>query len=378
MSQVNILVFDSSGEKDQFLDNIFVELAERGFSFWYYSSFDAPALENKGGFFKKAFFGSRQSGFASGLFFPLALPWLRTFYFFRLAFIKIKRKPKTAVLVGWNEKIIISPITRLLRIKTVWIERPGADYDKKSFWARHFYKAYSGKTQKIAFNGLTKERLVKLGLSEENIMIIGPGIRIRSIGEQKALPLDAPEALGLKFKNKFFTVGTVADLNSGRTLETLFQAIKICSEFIPNIQLIVVGDGAEKRNLGWMVKKMGIDSLVWLVGEHGHTRKWLDSFDLFFVSSSTITMPDMNTVLKCMSAGLPIIAPAGLGLEDIVLEDKTGIFINTKDNQAVAGEIIKLFREQAKRHKLGLAGKARAKEFFDLNNKVEEFEKIIR
>ena len=50
---------------------------------------------------------------------------------------------------------------------------------------------------------------------------------------------------------------------------------------IPNIQLIIIGEGEERKNLSWLAKKMEIDNLVWLVGEQEQLKKWLDSFDVF-------------------------------------------------------------------------------------------------
>lgn len=377
MNKINALIFDSSRDKDKFLNNIFTELEARGFSFGYYFSQAQENFLSPGRLIKKAYLGRHPNGFFSRLIFFLSLPALRLAYFIKLFFVKIINKPRTVIMIGWNEKIILSPIVRLLRMKSVWIEKMDVDFVKKGFFNRWLYKINAKKSVVVVFSNFTKEKLLKIGVLAENIKVINQGIKIKPMVENKLVLEQSGEMVSSKFKNNFFTIGTVTDLTSTKGVEVLFQTIKTCSEFIPNIQLIVVGEGAEKKNLGWTAKQMGIDSLVWLVGEHGHMRKWLDSFDLYVVSSETLTMSDVDAVLKCMAAGLPVLAPFNKGLDDVILDSETGFTLKVQDSEALAAQIIKLYREQKTRLKLGQAGKKRVEEYFNLKDKIEEFQRII-
>lgn len=377
MNKINTLIFDSSPDRDKFLNNIFTELEARGFSFGYYLPQSQDSFLSSGRSVKKARFGWRPDGFFSRLIFFLSLPALRLVFLIKFFFVKIINKPRTVVMIGWNEKIILSPIVRLLGMKPVWIEKIDVDFVKKGFFNRWLYKINVRKSVVVVFSDFTKEKLLKIGVPAENIKIISQGIKIKPTIEAGSALAQSGEMVSSKFKNNFFTIGTVADLTSAQGVEVLFQAIKTCSEFIPNIQLIVVGEGSEKKNLGWTAKQMGIDSLVWLVGEHGHMRKWLDSFDLYVVSSETLAMSDVDAVLKCMAAGLPILAPFNKGLDDIILDSETGFTLKVQDSEALAAQIIKLYREQKTRLKLGQAGKKRVEEYFNLKDKIEEFQRII-
>lgn len=377
MDKINTLIFDSSPDGDKFLNNIFTELETRGFSFGYYLSQGQDGFLSPGRLVKKARFGRHPDGFFSRLIFFLSLPALRLVFLIKLFFVKIINKPRTVVMVGWNEKIILSPIVRLLGMKPVWIEKMDVDFIKKGFLSRWLYKINARKLMVVVFSGFTKEKLLKIGVPAENIKIISQGIKIKPTVVSNFTLKQSGEMVSSKFKNNFFTIGTVADLTSTKGVEVLFQTVKTCSEFIPNIQLIVVGEGSEKKNLGWTAKQMGIDSLVWLVGEHGHMRKWLDSFDLYVVSNETLTMSDVDVTLKCMAAGLPVLAPFNKGLDDIILDSETGFTLKIQDSEALAAQIIKLYREQKTRLKLGQAGKKRVEECFNLKDKIEEFQRII-
>lgn len=372
---IDFLIIDSIGGKKVFFLQLFEELSERGLSFCFLARRKQPVIEARKWLQKKAYLGPRIGSF-SGWLFILLIPALRTIYLFYLAYFKLKRKTKAVVCLGLNEKILLAPIARLLKLKLIWLERPEAIKKRLPFLARLLYRANLKKVRVVAVSSLVKARLMEMGVKETQISLIPPSIRIKK-GHQNDIYSQLAEESGSKFKKKFFTIGTVADLDHKQQIENLLHTVKICTEVIPNIQLIVVGDGLERKNLAWSAKKMGIDTLVWFVGEHGHMRKWLESFDIFVPSVELMQLSDMEVVLKCMAAGLPVIAPLDQGLEDLVEEDKTGYLLKTTDSEMLARRIIKLYQDKRLCRSLGQAGKERAEAKFNILEHALKLQSLI-
>ncbi|MFH1661945.1 MAG: glycosyltransferase [Candidatus Falkowbacteria bacterium] len=328
----NILVINSSKNNKQNLNNLFEKLKQKGYNF----------------FFEK-----------------------------KLSLI-LKRKVDLIICFNLKEKILITLIAKIFKIKIIWIEFPGFDYKKiikPFFW---LYKFNSKFAQILVFTEATKNNLQKLKI--KNIKIIPAGIELKNSEYQDNIFNKLAESKNNNFNKKYFTIGTVVDLNNNQKIENLFQAVKICLTIIPNIQLIIIGDGEERKNLIWLSKKMQIDNLVWFVGgqseKQANLKKWLNSFDLFITANKNLNFIDLNILLMVMESGLPIISFDDLGIENII-DNKSGATIKANDNKALADEIIKLYQDKRLRYEIGKNAKKRVCEYFSIDKMAEELIFII-
>ena len=390
----NILIINSSTDKNQPLINLFTELKQKGHDFYLLSSTTNlyNQFKQKNWPAKKIYFGPNLNNKFNAFIFICLLPILYLMYLAYLLYLAHSQRMSTAICLNWNEKIIITPIAKILGIKIIWLELPNMNYKAKNKFLLWLYKFNFKWVATVGFTGLTKIQLKQLSLNKGNINIVNPGIKLNQFRRQDTIFNKLAQTNQGNFHRKYFTVGTVTDLDYQQNIETLFRAVKICLTVIPNLQLIVVGDGAEKKSLIWLAKKMGIDSLVWFVGgtnslkQNGpvslsqggqaHLKKWLDSFDVFVVASETPSLTDFDTCLRAMAAGLPVIGPSNFGLEDIIEENKTGFLIEN-NNEILAQQIIKLQQNKHLRLRLGKEAKERVDKCFRMDRMVEEFEKTI-
>jgi len=369
-------IINSNSENLQPLVNLIEELAKKNYAFSLLTNQMNDCLSkyfnDQKWQLKKIYFGPTAGSFLKNLIFLIIyLPLFFSCLIF-FGYLKYEQQVDLIFCFGWNEKLLIAPVAKLLKIKCIWLELPGTNYSQhKSLW---LYKIYAGWTNIIVLNGATKNKLEKLGIKPENIKIIQPGIKLNHFNFQDTIFNKLAQAENIQ--KKFFTIGTIGEFDSQQKMEPLLMAIKKCLTVVPNIQLIVVGEGKERKNLAWMAKKIEIDTVVWFVGEQAHLRKWLESFDLFVVSSETLKLNDMVIALNAMSAGLPIIGADNYGLDDLVFENKTGALLKF-DSEALADEIIKLAQDKFLREKYGNAGKERVEKYFNLSKMVEHFEKVL-
>jgi glycosyltransferase involved in cell wall biosynthesis len=304
-------------------------------------------------------------------------PFLGQFKFLSLLInFKFKRKVDLVICINFNEKIIITPLARLLGLKVVWFENPELNYQKFNKFLLTIYKLNYRLAKIVVFNSYSKLKLKNLGCDETKINIINPGAKI--IAYQENIFNKLANTGRVNFHRKYFTIGAITPLNQKQKIETIFQAIKISLPVIPNIQLIIIGEGEERKNLAWLAKKMEIDNLIWLVGEQEQLKKWLDSFDVFLTLGENLSLDDHSNVLEAMAAGLPILGPRNIGLEDLIIENNTGSLIESDNSEMLARQIIKLHQDKRLRLFLGKNGQERVNRLFTLEMMVEKLAQILK
>jgi glycosyltransferase involved in cell wall biosynthesis len=119
-------------------------------------------------------------------------------------------------------------------------------------------------------------------------------------------------------------------------------AVKKALVVIPNLQLIIIGDGKERRNLAWLTKKLGMENMTWFVGEQAQLAKWFSGFNLFIPACLKAGLGDIFVLLQAMHAEVPIITMANQDFEDFIIDNKNALLSEDNDSDAFAAAIIKL------------------------------------
>lgn len=303
-------------------------------------------------------------------------PWLGQFKFlFLLINFRLKQKVDLVVCVNFNEKIVITPAARLLGLKVVWLENPELDCRGFNKFLLALYKLNYRLAKTVVFNNYSKLKLKNIGCAENKINLIPPGAKLMAYQENIFNKLAI--AGRANFHRSYFTIGAITALNQKQKIETIFQAIKISLPVIPNIQLIIIGEGEERKNLAWLAKKMEIDNLIWLVGEQEQLKKWLGSFDVFLSLGENLSLDDYGAILEAMAAGLPVLAPRNMGLEDLIIENSTGLLIESDNSEMLSRQIIKLHQNKRLRLYLGKNGQERVSRLFTMEIMVEKLAQIF-
>jgi glycosyltransferase involved in cell wall biosynthesis len=382
----NILLANSLEEAPQILFDVFFELEKKERFFYLLSS--RPDFFNRfqanWGRAKKAYFGPEPANFFYVFLFILILPLLCVFYFFALLPWKYKKGIKEAVCLGWNEKIIFSCLAPIFRIKVIWLELPDNDYRQKPALFLFFYRLCARRAEMVVFSSLAEVVLKNLKFSPKKIIKIFPGLKLNQAGRQETIFSSLAKAEQSNFSRKYFTLGTITDFLPPNQIENLFQAIKICLAVIPNLQLIVVGEVAglasragQEKKLLWLAKKIGISNLVWFVRDQENLKKWLEAFDILVVAGESPKMANLNGVLKAMQAGLPVVGFSDRGLEDIILEKKTGMLVGANNSEVLAQAIIELYNNKRLRSHLGENAREAVEKKFNLEEMAVQIENIF-
>ena len=149
------------------------------------------------------------------------------------------------------------------------------------------------------------------------------------------------KSFGIKGASLVYMGRVSYEKNIGQAIKAVALAIKK----IPNLQLVIVGDGPERKKLEKLAKDLGVEKNVLFLGiKHGRElAETLQANDIFLTASKTENMP--VSVLEAMATGLPVIGVDALGIPEIVLDKINGFIVSPDKIEAMAGKILQLVED---------------------------------
>jgi glycosyltransferase involved in cell wall biosynthesis len=139
----------------------------------------------------------------------------------------------------------------------------------------------------------------------------------------------------------------------------------------------LAGDGPQLEALKSLAKELGIAERVtfhgWqsreqLIGQYKRS-------NLFLFPSRHEGMP--NAVLEAMASGLPVIASRIAGNEELVLNDKTGLLVETEKVDELRNALHKLLNNASLRQKMGRASRLRVEEHYSWENTAKQYALLL-
>jgi len=171
-----------------------------------------------------------------------------------------------------------------------------------------------------------------------------------------------------------FVVVSTGRLATEKNWPTLVQAAQKVYREHPNMRLVIIGDGPEKKALQELAAELGIAERVTFTGEipFSEVPVYLKAADMFGFASITETQ-GLVTV-EAIAAGLPVVAVDGSGTRDIVENGKQG-FLVPNDADALADSINRLLESPDKMRKFRRSALKKAKTF-DMKNCAKQLIKV--
>ncbi len=165
-------------------------------------------------------------------------------------------------------------------------------------------------------------------------------------------------------------VGTVAALRAEKNIARLVKAVAR----VPDLRLVVVGDGPERPALAALADTLGVAGRVALVGHMADPATAYGHIDIFALSSDTEQMP--LSVLEAMAAGLPI-AATDVGDVAAMVAEENRPYIVARDDAELAGVLARLAANEPVRRGIGAANRAKAEKSFDQARMFADWGRLV-
>lgn len=185
-------------------------------------------------------------------------------------------------------------------------------------------------------------------VAKDKFLFIPNGINETSID---FLPRsEARRALKISFPPSLVLIGSLTELTKNKGIRFLIAALR---ELPEKINLALIGEGEEKKNLMRFAKRLGVEDRVHFLGYQIDGARYLKAFDIFAFPSLKEGLP--YAILEASLAELPIAATSIGGIPDILTDEKTALLVPAKDSEALAEALKKLIASDEFRSRLARA-----------------------
>ncbi|CBE70072.1 MAG: glycosyltransferase family 4 protein [Candidatus Methylomirabilis oxygeniifera] len=127
----------------------------------------------------------------------------------------------------------------------------------------------------------------------------------------------------------------VGRLAREKNLGRLLRAVHSVTRVVPDITLLVVGEGDEQHSLQQLAAHLGVADHVRFVGPVPHQAVgcWYRASDLFVFPSVSETQG--LVVLEAMAHGLPVLAVRSVGTSDFIVDGTNGALANDAEDDFI-------------------------------------------
>ena len=206
-------------------------------------------------------------------------------------------------------------------------------------------------------NGIPDDRLAMIhsGIgAEEPPLSDRAGVR-----DEFGWPVDAPLLI------------FVGRLAAQKGVDDLVTAIDLVQYGLPELRVLIVGDGPMRDQLEATAHAFRLDGMVKFAGHRDDVPRLLAAADLLVLPSLYEGLP--NVVLEAMRSAKPVVATAAPGTTEVVADNQTGLLVPPRNPTALAQAIRTVVRDPALARRLGDAGRARVDAEFRAATMIERF-----
>ncbi len=217
----------------------------------------------------------------------------------------------------------------------------------------------------IAASQAIADMLYTDGIARDRISVVHDGIDVDRIG--RIAPTSVHQEFWLPHGVPVLVnIGALVDHKGQRYL---LDALPLAMRRIPNLHLVILGEGELRRPLEQQVQRLHLERAVRMPGFRSDVLALARSADLFVMSSVTEGLG--STVLDAMAMGLAVVGTRAGGIPEAVVDGETGLLVPVADPPALADAIVSLMNDPARRARFGDAGRQRVARHFTVDHLVE-------
>ncbi len=286
-------------------------------------------------------------------------------------FIKKNKNVNCVIADHWKSLEFINTSKK----KICLIHSKEINHEKGSRQNKKLIKILNNVDYVISNSVFTKNLAVNMGVDEEKINVINPGVDV--VNEISKKDLDQAEDI---FNGKSNRLITVSRLDKRKNHEKVIMAIRNLKELYPSIIYICIGYGEEEENLKKLVNELNLNNhVIFLKNIETGLKNALVCKSNIFVMPSIIHNKSVEgfgiAYIEAAQYGIPSIGGKDGGASDAILHEKTGLICDGNNLEEIYSSIDKMLKD----HKYREYGKEAKKfsENFYWDKIIKSYQKIL-
>ena len=226
----------------------------------------------------------------------------------------------------------------------------------------------------LEFKGYLEE--MKIDTQKLHIIPNGVALELFENVPQESVA-ELKQKLGIKKDEQvLFALGRIV---WKKGFDYLILAIPKVLELVPNLKVIIGGDGSDLNELKQLVCSLELDDVVYFPGAI-----YRNEIPAYFHLCDVFVMPAVhdpkgnvdgcpNVVLEAMASSKPVVASNISGIPLVVSHEENGLLVEEKNIDELAEAILKLLAEKELRDEFGKANKEKVLRFLTWSKIAQQF-----
>jgi glycosyltransferase involved in cell wall biosynthesis len=144
-------------------------------------------------------------------------------------------------------------------------------------------------------------------------------------------------------------IGYLGRLKKYKCVDHVLLAMKHVLQQIPQAELLIIGDGDDRRRLERLVQMQGMEKAITFTGQVSHDKKVALLNKVWLTINPSPKEGWGLTVIEANACGCPVVAADSPGLRDSIMHDRTGLLYPFGDTEVLAENIISLVNYKERR-----------------------------
>lgn len=198
------------------------------------------------------------------------------------------------------------------------------------------------------------------------------------VDEKRYYPATEAEQLAMRraegLSPEDYVILCTGELNENKNQKTLISAAARLKDTIPNLKVLLAGNGPKEQELREQIQADGLNGIVKLLGYRTDLEKVVPAVDLVVSCSKREGMP-LN-IIEAMLCKKPVVASHNRGHDELVQEEVTGYLLDHGDASGFADRISALYEARNVLASMGDAGYCAAQPY-TVSSVKQEFASLL-
>jgi len=159
-----------------------------------------------------------------------------------------------------------------------------------------------------------------------------------------------------------------------KRVDIFLRAVKIIAGEIPDIRVVIIGDGKLSGELQRSACALGIERNVNFAGYHNNIEKWLRKSKIFVLTSDSEGLS--LSMMEAMMCGLPVVVSNVGDLADLVQDGVNGYLVSRRSPELFAKRFIELLKDPWKLEAFSQAARQSALRY-EMNATIQHWDNIL-
>ena len=229
----------------------------------------------------------------------------------------------------------------------------------------------------IAISAGTQRYLVSVyGLPEKKVALIVQGVDSKRFRSSERLRAESIRRYPLK-GNATPVIGNIGSFEERKGQSILLETmVEIRDGLLPEVHLLLIGDGPKKEEIIDLIDQMDLGSVVTIHPFTNEPEYALGRLDLLVLPS--LGMEGLPNVLQeSLAMGIPVIGTDVGGVSEVVEDGVTGYVVSPGDPTALTGTIQRMWADKRVYAEMRSNGVKLVREKFDRGTQLQILRKVL-